>query len=612
MVVLIHMHNLLANGESVKVAQWALGGIVGRERSAKGSCPYTATKAFLGRQSAFIARAISPFGSRAMPDCSAMESGLVRQVNGIPDARVQVPQTSEALFTENMMNAQATHKSLYDSRLYSTTSKTEETQATEAPSAAAAVAAATAEAAASVAKKEGKKKDMKQKQKKSTDPLEVVVLGLSHHHAKVEVREKVAIPEDDWNKAAAELCAYPSIQEAAPLSTCNRFEVYLAGENQYEVMRDAMNFLEDRSGGTLDQKTLRSNTFVLSGEDAIWHLLKVSAGLDSLIVGEGQILAQVKRCYEHGIEKDGQAGKVISRMLNTAVSAGKRVRSETGISKGAVSISSAAAEFTNLRVGEDLGKASIADARITILGAGKMARLLLVHLQTLGVQKVHIVNRSPDRVVELREEFPDLQIELSMLDDMWKVIGESDVVYPCTYSETTIVNPAELEECMKTRTASHGVQFVDISVPRNVHPDCGDIEDVFSYNVDDLKAVVERNTAKRRKEMVEAEVILREEMGKYVLWQQSLGAIPTIAKLQEKAEKMRVEEVAKVSKRLNNLDAKDLETVERLSKGIVNKLLHGPMSHLRQQKTADDTRASIQQVREAFQLEEGLVGGADI
>ena len=112
--------------------------------------------------------------------------------------------------------------------------------------------------------------------------------------------------------------------------------------------------------------------------------------------------------------------------------------------------------------------------------------------------------------------------------------------------------------------------------------------------------------------MVEAEVILREEMGKYVLWQQSLGAIPTIAKLQEKAEKMRVEELAKVSKRLNNLDAKDLETVERLSKGIVNKLLHGPMNHLRQQKTADDTRASIQQVREAFQLEEGLVGGTDI
>jgi glutamyl-tRNA reductase len=598
MIALIHFHNLLATVESVSGPVYPFGGNIGGKRGSRGLCPYTATRSFLGRQGAFIVRAISPFGSRAMPDASAMESALVRQVNGVPDARMHVPKTSETLFVDSILSAQRFNKRLYDSRLYSTTSTGAETQS----------AAVSEEEIKSKKQKAGKK----QKQKKSTDPLEVVVLGLSHHHAKVEVREKVAIPEDDWNSAAAELCSYPSIQEAAPLSTCNRFEMYLAGENQYEVMRDAMKFLEVRSGGTLDQKVLRSNTFILSGEDAIWHLLKVSAGLDSLIVGEGQILAQVKRCYEHGIEKDGQAGKVISRMLNTAVSAGKRVRSETGISKGAVSISSAAAEFTNLRVEEDLGKQSISDARITILGAGKMARLLLVHLQTQGVKKVHIVNRSPDRVIALREEFPDLQIDLSMLDNMWKVIGESDVVYPCTYSETTIVNPEELEECMKARTAVHGIQFVDISVPRNVHPDCGDISGVFSYNVDDLKAVVERNTAKRRKEMVEAEVILREEMGKYVLWQQSLGAIPTIAKLQEKAEKMRVEELAKVSKRLNNLDAKDLETVERLSKGIVNKLLHGPMNHLRQQKTADDTRASIQQVREAFQLEEGLVGGTDI
>ena len=167
----------------------------------------------------------------------------------------------------------------------------------------------------------------------------------------MEVREKLAIPEDNWNEAAMALCEYGSISEAAVLSTCNRFELYLAGQNQYECIKDAITYLEQRAGGTLDQATLRRSLFMLSGEDAIWHLLKVSAGLDSLIVGEGQILAQVKRAYEHGIEPEnpeggkpaGQSGKVVSRMLNTAVSAGKRVRSETGISKGAVSISSAAA-----------------------------------------------------------------------------------------------------------------------------------------------------------------------------------------------------------------------------------------------------------------------------
>ena len=457
-------------------------------------------------------------------------------------------------------------------------------------------------------KVEGKsdKEEKKEKKKRSADALEVVVLGLSHHNAKVEVREKLAIPEDDWNEASQALCEFESISEAAVLSTCNRFELYLAGQNQYELIKDAITFLEQRAGGTLDQSTLRRSLFMLSGEDAIWHLLRVSAGLDSLIVGEGQILAQVKRSYEHGIEESGSSGKVVSRMLNTAVSAGKRVRSETGISKVAVSISSAAAEFTEMKIKEDCGiQNGLEGANICIIGAGKMARLLLVHLQTQGVTTVTIVNRSPDRVIELRNEFPEMTLNLELMDKMWDVIQKSDVVYPSTAATTTIIDPEPLKECLKSRTSRPGgIQFVDISVPRNVHPDCASIPGVFSYNVDDLKAVVERNTAKRRREMLEAENILREELSKYRLWQQSLGAIPTIAKLQEKAEAMRLEELSKATKKLSNLSAKDLDAVDRLSKGIIAKLLHGPMNHLRQQKEGDATRAAIQQVQQAFQLDQ--------
>lgn len=443
----------------------------------------------------------------------------------------------------------------------------------------------------------------KKKKKNGADALEVVVLGLSHHNAKVEVREKLAVPEDQWNTAAATLCESDSICEAAVLSTCNRFEVYMAGQNPYECIKDAIDVLIARSGGSLDQATLRRNLFMLSGEDAIWHLLRVSAGLDSLVVGEGQILAQVKKAYEHGIEETGQAGKVVSRMLNTAVSAGKRVRSETGISKGAVSISSAAAEFTAMKLKDDCKiENGLAAANICIIGAGKMARLLLVHLQTQDVKKVTIVNRSPERVQELQAEFPDLEIELQLMDKMWDVIKNSDVVYPSTASTSIIIEMDPLREAMKGRTRPGGLQFVDISVPRNVHPDAGTIEGVFSYNVDDLKAVVERNTAKRRREMVEAESILKDELSKFRLWQTSLGAIPTIAKLQEKAETMRLEELSKATKKLQGLSAKDLEAVDRLSKGIVAKLLHGPMNHLRQQKEGDATRAAIEQVRQAFQL----------
>jgi glutamyl-tRNA reductase len=450
------------------------------------------------------------------------------------------------------------------------------------------------------------KKAKKQKRGGSTQALEVIVIGLSHHNAKVEVREKLAIPEDKWNEAANALCDYDSISEAAVLSTCNRFELYLSGQNQYECIRDAIDFLFKRAGGNVDQMTLRRNLFMLSGEDAIWHLLKVSAGLDSLVVGEGQILAQVKRAYEHGLEDDGCQGKVVARLLNTAVTAGKRVRSETGISKGAVSISSAAAEFSATKLKEDnnIESGKMADAKITIIGAGKMARLLLVHLATQDVKKVTVVNRSEARVLELQQEFPDMEIEMRFMPDMWDVIRDSDVIYPSTAATTTIINEPELRKCLeeKARTRPGGIQFVDISVPRNVNTDCANIEGVFCYNVDDLKAVVQRNTAKRRREMVEAEVILKDEQGKLRLWQQSLGAIPTIAKLQEKAELLRMEEMEKVSNKLTSLTAKDMQTVEKVTKGIVAKLLHGPMSHLRQQTEGDATRAAIEQVQKAFQL----------
>lgn len=232
-----------------------------------------------------------------------------------------------------------------------------------------------------------------------------------------------------------------------------------------------------------------------------------------------------------------------------------------------------------------------------------MSRLLLVHLQTQDVKEVTIVNRSPGNVDTLKEEFPDLNIIYEPLDKMLEVVAESDICYPSTASEVPIILAAPLSAALASRQRPGGVQFVDISVPRNVAAECSEVDRSFCYNVDDLKAVVERNTAKRRREMVEAEYILREEQDKFRLWQQSLGAIPTIAKLQEKAELLRVQELEKVTKKLSNLSAKDLDAVERLSKGIVAKLLHGPMTHLRQQKEGDSTLEAIKQVQQAFQLD---------
>mmetsp|Transcript_6538 Transcript_6538/g.13605 ORF Transcript_6538/g.13605 Transcript_6538/m.13605 type:complete len:530 (+) Transcript_6538:208-1797(+) len=440
------------------------------------------------------------------------------------------------------------------------------------------------------------KKTREERLKSASKGLEVHVIGLSIHHAAVEVRELLAVPESGWNDASAALCGSGVVEEAAVLSTCNRFEVYFAASDTRRAMVSVTNYLAKRSN--LPVSELRKNIFTLSGDDAVWHLFRVAGGLDSLIVGEGQILSQVRQCHLHSIEEDGSGGKVISRLLNQATAAGKRVRSETDISKGSVSISSAAAELTEMRSMGDL-QLPFSEARLAIVGAGKMTRLLVTHLASRGLQRISIVNRSLKRPQELAEQFPDIKFEIALEDEMFDVIGRSDIVYTAASCEDPVIS--------KTKMDSNGltgrpIMLADIGVPRNINPDVAEVDGVVAYNVDDLSAVVAKNTAMRQKEMIEAEVLLREEASLFSTWQSSLSSVPTINKLQERAEEFRTAEVQKASKKLNGLSERELEAVERLSRGIVNKLLHGPMSHIRQAK--EDKGSVISEVQNMFHLDE--------
>ncbi|KAG5185545.1 Glutamyl-tRNA Reductase, chloroplast precursor [Tribonema minus] len=453
-----------------------------------------------------------------------------------------------------------------------------------------------AAAAADAGSKKAKRKE------NSTAPLQVHVIGLSHHNAALEVREKLAVPEANWNMESEALCEQDSIVEAAVLSTCNRFETYIAAHDAHAAIRETIAHLQQRSG--LSQATLRRSLFILSGEDAVWHLLRVSAGLDSLVVGEGQILSQVRQCYLHGTEEGGSAGKVVARLLNTAVSAGKRARAETSISKGAVSISSAAAEFSKHRCEFDIQKPFL-EARLTIVGAGTMSRLLLIHLQSLGIKEVTLVNRSMPKCLELQAEFDAIKFNLHLADELDAVVAKSDIVYTGTSATGCIVTRDRLRELGVG--AAHPVMFVDISVPRNVESECNEVDGVHAYDVDDLKMVVARNTAMRRKEMLEAEAILVEEQIKFQGWQQSLTAIPAISKMQEKFEAMRAEEVRKAANKLASLSPKEMEVVEKLSKGIVNKMLHGPMSALRQPEGPEEKKRTLATLKTMFRLEKDLI-----
>jgi len=424
---------------------------------------------------------------------------------------------------------------------------------------------------------EPKKKKSKEKRlAEAKNGLSVHVIGLSIHHASVDVREKLSIPEVMWNDASTNITKSPYVSEAAVLSTCNRFEVYFSSTEERPAMSDVTNYLSKRSG--ISPPILRRSLFHLSSTDCITHLFRVSGGLDSLIIGEGQILSQVRQCHLHSIQEDGRGGKVVSRMLEGAVKAGKRVRSETDISKGSVSISSAAAELSEIRSMQAL-QLPFSEARLCVIGAGKMTRLLITHLASRGLQRISIVNRSYPRPRELAEQFPDVEFEIVLEEDMFDVIGRSDIVYTAASCEEAVISKRLLEE---NGLINRPLMIVDIGVPRNVEKDSEEVPGVTCYNVDDLSAVVARNTAMRQKEMMEAKTLLEEEAEGFATWQGSLGSIPMINQLQQKAEEYRTVEVKKASKKLSSLSDRELEAVERLSRGIVNKLLHGPMSHIRQ------------------------------
>lgn len=449
------------------------------------------------------------------------------------------------------------------------------------------------------------KKTREERLQLASKGLQVHMVGLSIHHASVEVREKLAIAEANWNDASNEICDMGVVEEAAVLSTCNRFEVYYAAADPREAMASVTQYLSQRSG--LPVSVLRSNLFMLSGDDAVWHVMRVSGGLDSLIVGEGQILSQVRQCYLHSVEEDGRGGKVLARLLNNALAAGKRVRSETGISKGSVSISSAAVELTEMLAMPDLNL-PFSETRLAVIGAGTMTRLLITHLASRGLEKITILNRSMARPQELAEQFPDIEVEIKLMDDMWDVIGRSDIVY----TASSAVDPLIHEQGMQENGLSSGrpVMLVDISVPRNIDDDVKNVPGVKAYNVDDLKAVVAKNTAMRQREMLEAENLLHEEADSFIGWRESLSAIPTINQLQERANSFREEELNKCTRKLSNanLSDKELEAVERLSRGIVNKLLHGPMAHLRKTESVEGKAATLKELNAMFRLDEDANG----
>lgn len=422
--------------------------------------------------------------------------------------------------------------------------------------------------------------------------MNIAVVGLSHKTAPVEVREKLSIPEPQTESAIAQLLSYPHIDEVAILSTCNRLEIYIVSDETTQGIQEVTQFLSEHSKVPII--SLRHHLFMLLHADAVTHILRVAAGLDSLVLGEGQILAQVKNTHKLGQQFNG-IKTILNRLFKQALTAGKRVRTETSIGTGAVSISSAAVELAQMKV-EDLSA-----YRVSILGAGKMSRLLVQHLISKGATQISIVNRSRGRAEELAKQFPEQPIQIHLLPEMMSVVAASDIVFTSTSSTEPILDRAKLEQVLETHQL---LMLFDISVPRNVDADVNELVNVKAFNVDDLKAVVAQNYESRRQMAQEAEKILDEELEAFDVWWRSLETVSTISSLRNKIETIREQELQKALSRLGSeFGEKHQEVIEALTRGIVNKILHDPMVQLRAQQDLEARRRCMQTLQMLFNLD---------
>ncbi|GAU14313.1 hypothetical protein TSUD_308730 [Trifolium subterraneum] len=430
----------------------------------------------------------------------------------------------------------------------------------------------------------------------------IVVIGLSVHTCPVEMREKLAIPEAEWPRAIAELCSLNHIEEAAVLSTCNRMEIYVVALSQHRGVKEVMEWMSKTSSVPVSE--LCEHRFLLYNKDATQHIFQVSAGLESLVLGEGQILSQVKQVVKVGQGVNG-FGRNISGLFKHAITVGKRVRAETNIAAGAVSVSSAAVELAYMK----LPDASHGNARMLVIGAGKMGKLVIKHLVSKGCTRMVVVNRTEERVAAIREELKDIEIIYKPLSEMLSCTCEADVVFTSTASENPLFMKDDVKDLPPASQEVGGRRlFIDISVPRNVGSCVSDIDSVRLYNVDDLKEVVAANKEDRLRKAREAQVIIAEELKQFEAWRDSLETVPTIKKLRAYAERIRVAELEKcLGKMGDDISKKTRKAVDDLSRGIVNRMLHGPMQHLRcdgsDDRTLTETLENMHALNRMFSLE---------
>jgi len=418
----------------------------------------------------------------------------------------------------------------------------------------------------------------------------LVVVGLSHRTAPVELREQLAVPADSLGACAKEIAALPGASEAMLVATCNRVEAYVASSSASSTMEALRGFFAKRAPGAAVDSCL----YEYADERAVRHVFRVAASLDSMVVGEPQILGQVKEAYA-AAESAGALGPMLRRAIPRAFSAAKRVRSETGIASGKVSVASVAVDLATQIFG------SLSDRKVLLLGAGKMALGAARALVALGA-KMSVANRSYDRAVELARAWG---ADAHPLDDLSLLLTVADVVLCSTGASRYVLTVDDVKAAMKVRRR-RPLFVVDIAVPRNVDPRVNDLDGAYVYDVDDLEREVARALSLRGGSLEQAEKIVEEELVAFERDRRAAsGAGPTIAALREHFRAVaRAELERSLSSKLKHLTPSDRAALEAMVDATVNKLLHAPMVALRSQAVAEDGEAMAAVVRALFRLRE--------
>jgi glutamyl-tRNA reductase len=424
---------------------------------------------------------------------------------------------------------------------------------------------------------------------------ELLALGASHKTASLELRERIALPTARAARVLAELTEHDAIHEAVALFTCNRTELYLITADALEAENAALTILSRQAG--LRPTELLGSLYSLRGAEAVEHLFAVTGGLDSMIVGEAEIQGQVKRAYEMALV-EGMSGPVSNRLFRDALAAGKRVRSETGVARSNVSVSTVAVQLA----GEFLGELS--ERRVLVIGAGENAELTARALRDRGVETMFVANRRYDRALGLAQRFGGRAVTF---DDMPRELEAADIVVTSTGAPHQILGREELEFVAASRMGRPLV-LIDLAVPRDIEPSVRDCPGIALYDMDDLQRAVARNMDAREAEAAEALVLVREEVARFQDWMASLEVVPTISALRRRADEV-VEQVLRENEsRWETLSPADRERVEVMARAVVSRLLHEPTVRLKDRSSYH----YLHTIRELFGLDPEPVGEAEV